>query len=415
MTIAKIEALLRETMGLDGASIGPCSIDRAVRSRMIVCNETDTGDYWERIQASSTEAQELIEAVVVSETWFFRDRAAFAAMARFVVAEGAKTSKTLRLLSLPCATGEEPYSMAMVLLDSGLSGARFQIDAIDISARALRRAADASYGSNSFRGGDLGFRDRYFEPAHGRYRILSGVRERVAFMRASIFDQDFLSGAERYDVIFCRNMLIYFDAESQDRAVAVLARLLSPAGLLFVGPSETGLLRRNGFPSAAIPRSFAFRAPDTAFARARLDEAVKSLPAPRAKPPPRPLRAAVVAPALARPRPQAAAPPAMPPPGLEDSRRLADQGRFEESEQACAAHMEVHGASADGFCLLGLIRDAKNRLEDAARFYRKALYLEPEHHEALMHLTLLLERQGDARGAGLLNGRIARLGRKAAP
>ena len=147
MTIAKIEGHLRETIGLDAASIGPSSIDRAVRSRMIACNESDTGNYWDRIQASSAEAQELIEAVVVSETWFFRDRGAFASLTRFVESEWSKFGKKLRLLSIPCATGEEPYSMAMALLDIGLTGKRFQIDAVDISARALRKRPMAAIRS----------------------------------------------------------------------------------------------------------------------------------------------------------------------------------------------------------------------------------------------------------------------------
>lgn len=96
MTIAKIEGHLRESIGLDAASIGPSSIDRAVRSRMIACNEVapDTGNYWDRIQASSAEAQELIEAVVVSETWFFRDRGAFASLTRFVEANGRSSARS---------------------------------------------------------------------------------------------------------------------------------------------------------------------------------------------------------------------------------------------------------------------------------------------------------------------------------
>lgn len=111
---------------------------------------------------------------------------------------------------------------------------------------------------------------------HGRHRVSHSVRRHVLFAQASIFDQDFLLGAESYDVIFCRSMLIYFDAESQDRAVGVLNRLLSPAGLLFVSPSETGLPRRNGFESAAIPRSFAFCT--TAGARTRPRERPKPAP-----------------------------------------------------------------------------------------------------------------------------------------
>lgn len=406
MTIAKIEGLLRETMGLDAASIGPSSIERAVRSRMIACHEPDVAGYWDRIQISGAEAQELIEAVVVPETWFFRDRGAFVAMTRFVETEWLKSGKQQRLLSLPCASGEEPYSMAMALLDSAMPGQSFRIHAIDISAHALHRAATAAYGRNSFRGGDLSFRDRHFDPVQGGHRISRVVRERVQFARASIFDPRFLLGVERYDVIFCRSMLIYFDGDSQDRAVSVLRRLLSPAGLLFVGPSETRLLRRNGWESAAIPRAFAFRQAAT-LASPRADKATH-LNAAHAG------RTSIATPVLGKTSAHAGASPAKSLPCLKDIKRLADQGRLEEAEQSCAAHMRTHGVSADGFCLLGLIGDSKSRFEEAAVFYRKALYLEPDHHEALLHLTLLLERQGDVRGANLLNMRIARLGLKAA-
>jgi chemotaxis protein methyltransferase WspC len=90
----------------------------------------------------------------------------------------------LRILSLPCSTGEEPYSIAMALLDAGIPGDRFRVDAIDISARALERARAAVYGDNAFRGQPLDFRDRYFTPSARRpYQLPKGPQSGTAAMR----------------------------------------------------------------------------------------------------------------------------------------------------------------------------------------------------------------------------------------
>src|SRR5207249_345639 len=214
--------------------------------RLLACELQETHAYWERVRASEAELQELIEAVVVPETWFFRDREAFAALALTVYEDwlGAHPEDDLRLLSLPSSTGEEPYSMAMALLDAGFPANRFRVDAVDISARALARAGHAVYGKNSFRGNELGFRDRHFEATTHGYRLSDAVRRQVQFQQGNLLAAGFLPGVESYDVIFCRNVLIYFDRAAQDRALTVLVRLLTPKGVLFVAPSETGLLIR---------------------------------------------------------------------------------------------------------------------------------------------------------------------------
>src|SRR5579863_6260906 len=103
------------------------------------CGLTRKDDYWERVQASNDELQELIEAVVVPETWFFRDREAFEALGRLLIEErsASHSGASLHLLSVPCSTGEEPYSIVMTMLDAGFSRRQFKIDAVDISLRAL--------------------------------------------------------------------------------------------------------------------------------------------------------------------------------------------------------------------------------------------------------------------------------------
>jgi chemotaxis protein methyltransferase WspC len=120
---ADFENLLKEAIGLDAASVGSAAIERAVHLRMEALGLKRSDDYWRKLCSLKQERQEFIEAVVVPETWFFRDPDAFASLVR-VVNEELRTSvplRPLRLLSVPCSSGEEPYSMAMSLLEGGLA------------------------------------------------------------------------------------------------------------------------------------------------------------------------------------------------------------------------------------------------------------------------------------------------------
>ena len=410
MGLADIENLLTVSMGLDVASIGPMAIARAVGERQAACRLGNAGAYWQHLRGSRAELQTLIEAVVVPETWFFRDSEAFAALVRLVreVCVDGQGDHVVRVLSLPCSTGEEPYSMAMALLDAGVPADRFRIDAVDISTRSLAAAVRGVYGKNSFRSRDLGFRERYFDETPRGYGVKETVRRQVDFQQGNFFADDLLPGAEIYDAIFCRNVLIYFDRPTQDRAILVLKRLLTAGGALFVAPAETALPSNHGFVSTNMPLAFSFRRAAEATTSTRPDPAHHLPP---------PLRHAVATPPLiaappkATPRaiPRSVARPATPPEGLDEAARLADQGRFAEAATACEAHVRRYGASATAFYLIGLVRDATGNHTDARAYYRKALYLEPNHGEAQLQLALLMERQGDPEGAQVLRNRARRL------
>jgi len=407
MSETRFENLLEQVMGLSAASIGSSAIERAVDARRRAHGGCDPDAYWRLVQGSADELQQLVEAVVVPETWFFRNPQAFRAMERDVLSLRLRADPQahVRLLSLPCSTGEEAYTMAMALLDSGVPAHRFSIEGIDISQHAIDQARAGVYGRNSFRGHELGFRDRYFEPAPKGWTLRDEVRASVRFSQGNIFAPGFMAQAPAFDVIFCRNMLIYFDLPRQKQAIAVLARLLAPGGTMFVGHSEAGLMRGEGFASAGMAMSFAFtRAPDPALRSARFSD-----PLPVAALPSRsPARTiGLRRPAAPPPRlPRKALAPAAP--DLAALRAMADDGRVEEAERGCQAHMRENGASPDALLLLGLISDASGQGKAAAHYYRKALYLDPANVEALGHLALLLRREGDAAGAQRLDDRLRR-------
>jgi chemotaxis protein methyltransferase WspC len=409
MTPNSFAAMLYETIGLDTSIVGAATIERSVRYRMRRVGLQRMEEYWQRLQDSEEELQELIEDVVVPETWFFRHSESFAAFTRIVTRDWlpARAVRPLRILSLPCATGEEPYSIVITLLEAGLPPQRFTVDALDVSQKALSKAMRAQYRPISFRSGDLGPHERYFDRTATHYHVVEPVQQQVRFRYGNLLAPDLLAGEELYDFIFCRNVLIYFDRTTQERALQALNRLLTPDGTLFVGAGEAGLVAAAGGMLADSPASFAFRV-------------CKSGPEPQwAKPLPR--RPAEKTTALRRATPPIPAISAPPPPvlgaasldpvlDLDSAARLADAGRLDEAAAACEACLRCNGPSAAAYFLLGLIYDVRGDAGKAVDCYRKAQYLEPGHSEALLHLALAQEKQGDISGARRLRARARRSG-----
>lgn len=441
-----IALLLKERIGLDAETIGAAAVARAVRDRQLAVGVEDIAAYWNVLHAAPNELQALIEAVIVPETWFFRHREALLALARAAAqrvfglpAEGPGGGPLLRVLSVPCSTGEEPYSIAMALLDAGIPADRFRVDAIDISARSLERARIGIYGPNAFRSGPLDYRERHFSIApgavHGSYQIDSRVRAQVRLLRGNLVDPLLLANEQPYHFVFCRNLLIYFDAETQRRAVRTLTRLTEADGMIFVGPAEASLLTREGLRSTGVPLAFAFHpvpAADPIAASAAIWPPVQHAPPRAALPPParttvrarRPGAqgdghadgAGIGGNGLAKRARDGAARDVADNKGEEAERRSAlaaiaaraDRGELAEATAACLDYLDAHGQSADGWCLLGVLHDAAARTSDAQAAYRKAVYLDPGHEEALYHLAALLESVGDAPGAMRLRQRAQR-------
>ncbi len=407
-----IEHLLRQTIGLDAASIGSTLIERAVRLRMKARGLKKLEDYQRLLASSSAEWDELVESVIVTETWFFRDQEPFAALACFVRERWlrAPAAAPARLLSVPCSSGEEPYSLVMALLDAGVPRDRFQLDAADLSARALASAKRAVYSKNSFRGKDLEFRDRHFQSIKEGFVLNPALRSGVGFYQGNLLSEAFLADKGTYDFIFCRNLLIYFDRLTQQRALQKIASLLAPAGVLFVGPAELPLVSEHGFVSANMPMAFACCKADNGQAPAALPHlAAGALRPPRPTAPTQPNgESPPVLPGADAKLPAADKPAQGPPTDLETARRLADAGRLKEAAEICEVHLRRYGASAQAYYLLGLVRDARSD-PGALDCYRRALYLEPDHYETLLQMALWSQKNGDVARARTFKRRAQRI------
>jgi len=408
---------LKERIGLDVASVGAAIIERAVRQRTTLSQAAHADEYWQLLQGSRDEQQALIEAVIVPETWFFRYPESFATLGKLARQRLAELNnmRALRILSLPCSTGEEPYSIAMALLDAGLKPHQFKVDGMDISPLSVDKARRAVYGKNSFRGQDLQFRDRHFMPEQDGHRVNEYVRDQVRWQVGNVLDPTLLASEPAFDFVFCRNLLIYFDQPTQKQVFEVLKRLTHVDGVLFIGPAEGSLLGRLGMRSIGIPQSFAFSRHSEPHPEPLPTPKPVAVPASqpmRSAPPPAPVRNRPFAAVTALPVTKKTANPDAAT-LLAQIAALANEGKSAEARAACEHYLRSHEPVAQVFYWLGLLSDVAGLSLEAQGFYRKALYLEPQHPEALMHLAALLQAQGDTAGARRLQERAARSGRTA--
>jgi chemotaxis protein methyltransferase WspC len=235
-----VERLLAGRIGLDPSSVGRGLIARGVHARMMALGLRSKDDYERALLDSADELQALVEEVVVPESWFFRDDRPFEVLADFARAGWLDDPgrPALSALSVPCAGGEEPYSIAMTLLEAGLPADRFRVDAADVSDRALARAIAGVYGRNSFRGAHSSARSAYFREQGGGLTLDPSVRSTVRFRAGNLLDPALFADRSPFDAVFCRNLLIYLDDDSRARAFANLGRLVADGGLLFLGHAD---------------------------------------------------------------------------------------------------------------------------------------------------------------------------------
>lgn len=193
------------------------------------------------------ELEHLTPHLTNNESYFFRERGQLDVLREETLLEVRERlersgRRELHILSAACAAGEEPYTLAILVRESGLfrDPWRVRILGVDVDAQALERAERAEYTGNAFRRLEPEILDRYFRPAgEGRWSLVPEIRSMVSFRRANLSDPAWSRAIPAQDIVFCRNMLIYFDAESTKRAVEGLYRAMAPGGYLFLGHAES--------------------------------------------------------------------------------------------------------------------------------------------------------------------------------
>jgi chemotaxis protein methyltransferase WspC len=422
MNLDAITGLLRKRIGLDPESLGPSVVPSAVALRQRALGLAELSDYAGRLQNSAQEFDALVNELVVCETWFFRGGELFSYLAARIKDAATKRSlaRPFRVLCVPCCTGEEPYSLAIALTELQVPRKAWHIDACDINERFLARARLGRYTEFSFRQTDPELRERYFHAVDTGWELDESIRSTVEFHCANLVEPGFMEGAARYDLIFCRNLFIYLHDAARQLVIGVLDRLLASDGLIAMGHAE---------PLSSLDPRFRHVGPDGCFLYARAGASAADSPT---KPvlasllpatestraftaaTPRATRPAVARKAKTAPSPKSAAKRATPPAPTKTStdplsaaRQHADAGRLDEAWAGCQALLTTTGPTADLFTLLGIIQQARHD-KGAKQYFEKALYLDPDHAESLLHLMLLCEQQGALAQAATLRSRLDR-------
>jgi chemotaxis protein methyltransferase CheR len=221
--------------------------ERRIIDRMAKLHCTTFREYFAtiRFEASGDEMQRLVNQMTVNETYFFREdyqlKALVAGILPELAARGRK-GRPIRIWSVPCSSGEEPYSLAIYILENWADADRHDIEilASDIDSAILAAAAAGVYAERSLQRLSPDLIRRYFTRQKDRdYRISDDIRGSIDFSQGNVVDPSFMRMFRGVDVIFCRNMLIYFDDKSRRETVEAMYDCLSPGGYICLGHSES--------------------------------------------------------------------------------------------------------------------------------------------------------------------------------
>ncbi|MBZ4396793.1 protein-glutamate O-methyltransferase CheR [Myxococcus sp. AS-1-15] len=430
-TLIQVEEVLRAACGLTLAH----SLRRTLETALARSSEARglaPASFLRGLLRRDAQAVEtFIEHAVIGETYFFRHPEHLRTLARLAV---PPAGPFFQVWSAGCATGEEPYSIAMALLAAGVPEGRFRVLATDVSNRALDRARAGLYGPWSLRHIEPELERRYLEPQGDQLSVVAQVRRSVEFRRHNLANEPPPVSAP--SAIFCRNVLIYFPPELVRQVLTHFVSVLAPGGLLFVSPAEVPLTNGLGLETVDAEGSVALRVPPPGWTRPApptpraVRDAAQALLRTAARAAARPsalgeggstqpartpsgtempvvsLSAIATGPHKPHGAGEARGPQAVPASSgsatgpMERALDAARSGRFEEAE--ALAREAAKALVPEAYLLLAMVAEGRGDLNGAVEAVRKALYLEPRL--ALGHATLValygrMDRPEDAERA----------------
>lgn len=222
-------------------------VEKRLLERMQRTGHEDFRGYFTflRFEAHGKELQELTNLLTVNETYFFREEYQLRCMVDNVmdeIAKGTRGTQPIRIWSMPCSTGEEPYSIAIYLLEHWpkINSVDVEIIATDIDTNVLERCKEGVYSKRSIQNLPKHLLSKYFTKlSSGEYQLGKHLRQAVSFRRANLFEPGLHHAYSGIDLIFCRNLLIYFDDNSRRAAAQTFYDALNPGGFIFLGHSES--------------------------------------------------------------------------------------------------------------------------------------------------------------------------------
>lgn len=265
--IARIGQLMYRWTGMVFGENKRYYIERRIGDRMARNGMTDAATYLGFVTSQAAEREALINAFTINETYFYREDHQLAALSTQIlprVVLDKQPGDLVRIWSMPCSTGEEAYSIAIWLLENWPLVDAYNIEIVgsDIDTAALAQAMDGRFGTRSLARLPAPLVDGYFEPERGhRRKIIDDLRESVRFTPANIIDRSTLAGLGRFDIVLCRNLLIYFDDEARRVAAGNLYESMNPGGFVCLGHSESMARITDRFTLVRLDGAIVYRRP----------------------------------------------------------------------------------------------------------------------------------------------------------
>ncbi len=433
----RLRNLIAEYSGLDELALGDNALERAIAQRLAANRLDHLSDYWPLLRRGPTGEAELcslVQLLTNKETFFFREMHHFQVLRDMILPElSAMRISPVRLWSAGCATGEEPYSLAITVSEYGAQHGSLdaQIIATDIDTDALEKARQGCYGERSVRLVPANLRRRYFSFDGQTHCITPEVAQLVAFRQYNLAAEETPPELSNIDIIFCRNVTIYFNERMRDRLNARLANSLREGGYLFVASAETMGHDRDRLELISEGSTFLFRKTRSSARQPQFAPPELPRKQPRSTPAPSPATA-VLSPipkddAISDVRTATAAYTPLVSPFLEAVRafqrqdyeaalrlldRLPDdlafwpevcrlraatllqQERLAEAEATCQQLLAHDPWYADAHFLMGLIFRQQDQLDAAIQSLKQAIYLQPAHRDAHFYLAEIYHAVG---------------------
>jgi chemotaxis protein methyltransferase CheR len=414
---AQLKAYLIERSGLTYYAERDDDLLRRVTRRLEVLGIDTLEAYLALLRRSAEETDAMIAELTIGETYFFREPEQLDALRTIVLPDLLErniASRRLRVWSAGCSTGAEPYSLAILLArEPALAGWDVSILGTDINRQSLSRAEEARFGAWELRTTEKDAIDRCFIASDKTWTLRPDLRRGVTFQYHNLVQHPFPSfaaGLFGFDVILCRNVLMYFDRSTAARLIEQFHRTLAERGWLLVGHAETGIdippdLRTVLTAGATLYQKGPLDAPaappeDSVWAQILGHNAARAaggfgapdLPGPEPPRPPDRLRPSA-------PPSVPAAPAVERDEGLDEVRRLGDQGRLQDALHACDRLLERRGLDVGLHFHRALVLEQLGRTVQAEQALRQTLYLDRRFALAHFHLALLRQRRHDVVGA----------------
>jgi chemotaxis protein methyltransferase CheR len=388
--VNSIVRLIEHEAGLTFPDHRRAEIEDSIRTAAVASGAADLPQYLLSVEADPRLREELAAKVTVGETYFMRDLEQFDVLRDVVLPDLiARHGTDLRIWSAGCSSGEEPYSLAIVLAEMG-ARLSWPITATDINRAVLGRAAQGIYGEWSFRDVDPALRARYFAPDGKRFRVSDEIRKRVRFDWLNLATPDYpslWSGIAGMHLIVCRNVLIYFTPHAIGSVAQRLHASLANDGWLMLGASDPPLDAHAPLESRDVRGRVLYRRRSGGAGHPAPHAAQRA-----AEPMPERRRTIRVRPS----RPDADTQPS----DVLRIRALADAGMHREAAELAATASARAPLDAELQYLSAAICLERGQNEQAAAIARRALYLDPSLAVAAIVLGNALRRSGQLRSAG---------------